>query len=64
MMETMSSMCFAKKFKKADVVDCEVNQNLADMINSSFWEGIPDDMYAEFTKNIHRPENCFALKKT
>ena len=55
---------FAKKFKKADVVDCEVNQNLADMINSSFREGIPDDMYAELTKNIHRPENCFALKET
>ena len=23
---------FAKKFKKADVVDCEVNQNLADIL--------------------------------
>ena len=55
---------FAKNFKKANVVECEVNQNLADIINSSFREGIPDDMYAELPKNIHRPENCFALKET
>ena len=55
---------FAKKFKKADVVHCEVFQNLADMIHSSFREGSPDDMYEELAKNIHRLENCFSLKET
>ena len=54
---------FIKKFKKTDKVDAEVNQSLADMINSTFREGMPDDIY-NVIKNINRPENCHALKVT
>ncbi|MCG8078810.1 MAG: hypothetical protein JAY75_21550 [Candidatus Thiodiazotropha taylori] len=55
---------FMKKFKKTDKVDAEVSQNLADMINSTFREGMPDETYNEIIKKINRPENCFALKET
>lgn len=55
---------FIKKFKKADKVDPEVNQKIADMINATFREGMPDDIYNEVIKGINRPENCFALKET
>ena len=55
---------FIKKFKKTDKVDAEVKQSLADMINSTFREGMPDDIYNDVIKNINRPENCHALKET
>ena len=45
---------FIKKFKKTDNVDAKVNQNLADMINSTFREGMPDEIYNDVTTNISR----------
>ena len=55
---------FVKKFKKSDIVDKDINQKLADMINSTFREGMTDESYNDILKNIHRPENCYALKET
>ena len=40
-----------------------MNQSFADMIISTFREGMPGEIY-NVIKNINRPENCHALKKT
>ena len=34
------------------------------MINATFREGMPDDIYNDVVKTTLRPENCFALMET
>ena len=55
---------FVKKFKKSDIVDKDIKQKLANMINSTFREGMRDESYNDILKTIHRPENCYTLKET
>lgn len=55
---------YAKKFKKTEKVDDEINQDLADLVNNAFREGMSDDKYNDLIKNIDRPVNCEALKET
>ena len=51
-------------FKVKEPVDIKVNDDLADMVNSFFREGISDEKFNELMKDIHRPENCTSLTKT
>ena len=55
---------YLKKFKKVDSVDKDVALPLADIVNTAFRDGMPDDVYSELTKNINRPGNCVSLKET
>ena len=41
---------YLKKFKKIDSVDKDVTLALADIVNTAFRDGMPDDMYNELTK--------------
>lgn len=45
-------------------MDDEVNEKLADLVNSAFREGMPDDQFNELIKSINRPSNCESLKET
>ena len=53
-----------KKFKKIDSVDKDVALPLADIVNTAFRDGMPDDVYNELTKNINQLGNCVSLKET
>ena len=55
---------YLKKFKKIDSVDKDVALPLADIVNTAFRDGMPDDVYNELTKNINQPGNCVSLKET
>ncbi|XP_060602586.1 uncharacterized protein LOC132755706 [Ruditapes philippinarum] len=55
---------FVKKFKRIDTVDNEVDQKLADLINTTFREGMQEDNLSDISKSIFRPSNCEALKET
>ena len=54
----------ANLFKIKESVDNKVSGDLADMVNCIFREGISDEKYNEFLKEIKRPENCTSLTKT
>ena len=54
----------AEKFKVKEKVDKSVDQDLAEMVNSLFRQGIPEEKFSELIKSIDRPENCEALTKT
>ena len=55
---------YLKKFKKIDSVDTDVALPLADIVNTAFRDGMPDDVYNEFTKKINQLGNCVSLKET
>lgn len=57
-----SEIC--KGFSKADQCGKSVNQALADLINTTFKEGLSEDNLNDTMKNIFRPENCESLKET
>jgi hypothetical protein len=50
--------------KAKDTVDVKINDELADVVNGFFREGISDENYSEIMKSIARPENCTSLTKT
>ena len=52
------------KFLLAEKVDNEVNEDLAQFVNSSFRSGVSDERVAEITKDVYRPNNCDSLTKT
>ncbi|XP_053398287.1 uncharacterized protein LOC123560776 [Mercenaria mercenaria] len=52
------------KFLLADKVDTNVNEDLADFVNRSFRNGVPEETIQEILKEVHRPQNCEALTKT
>ena len=53
-----------EKFKIKDKVDDAVDNELADLVNSFFRDGMPDEQLSEVLKSVHRPENCQMLTKT
>ena len=55
---------YLKIFKKSDPFDKDVVLPLADIVNTAFREGMPDDVYNELTKGINRPGNRVSLKET
>ena len=57
--KTVGNDCKAK-----DTVDVKNNDELADVVNGFFREGISDEKYSEIMKSIARPENCTSLTKT
>lgn len=54
----------ANDYKAKDNVDVKINDDLADVVNGFFREGISDEKYSEIMKSIARPENCTSLTKT
>ena len=52
------------KFLLAEKVDSEVNDDLAEFVNSSFRNGVSEDRVSEISKEIYRPQNCDSLCKT
>lgn len=52
------------KFYQVDMVDEDVNDDLADFVNTSFKSGLSDEKKNELLKDIHRPANTEALVKT
>ncbi|XP_045170221.2 uncharacterized protein LOC123532723 [Mercenaria mercenaria] len=55
---------FSKTFKKSDLTSKPVDEQLAQLVNDAFREGMTDDHYQNVVKDIHRPENCAGLKET
>ncbi len=55
---------FTDSFNKKEMVDSEVNEDLASFINVTFREGISDEKQSDILKNIQRPVNCDSLVKT
>lgn len=54
----------SSSFKNKEILDKKVSDDLAEMVNSFFREGISDEKFSELMKETHRPENCVALTKT
>lgn len=54
----------ARSFKLKENIDKKVNDELADMINVIFREGISDEKYQDLLKTVLRPENCSSLTRT
>ena len=54
----------SEKFNPKEMVDSNINDELAMFVNSAFREGISDEKQTELVKEIHRPSNCNALVKT
>lgn len=54
----------SEKFNPKEQVDSEINEELAEFINSAFIDGITDVKQTDLTKGINRPNNCTALVKT
>ena len=54
----------ANDYQAKDTVDVKNNDELADVVNGFFREGISDEKYSEIMKSIARPENCTSLTKT
>ena len=52
------------KFNQTETLDKSVHPDLANLVNSSFRQGLSEDKYEELVKEIHRPENCASLVKT
>ena len=52
------------KFNPKEIVDVDINSELAEFINTAFGEGISEDKQSELLKEIHRPNNCSTLVKT
>lgn len=53
-----------EKYKIKEKVDESVDSDLAEMVNSFFRQGIPEEKFSELIQSIDRPENCEALTKT
>ena len=51
----------SEKFQIVDKVDNEINDDLAQFVNSSFRGGINDDRASEIVRGIYRPVNCESL---
>ncbi|WAR28486.1 hypothetical protein MAR_014190 [Mya arenaria] len=65
--ENQSKSIFKKlfdKFQQSEVVDAEVLSDLANLVNSSFRNGLSEGNLEEILKQIHRPQNCDSLVKT
>ena len=45
-------------YKAKDTVDVKINDELADVANGFFREGISDEKYSDIMRSIARPENC------
>ena len=45
-------------YKAKDTVDVKINDELADVVNGFFREGISDEKYSDIMRSIARPENC------
>ena len=45
-------------YKAKDTVDVTINDELADVVNGFFREGISDEKYSDIMRSIARPENC------
>ena len=54
----------ARSFKLKENVDRKVNDELTDMINVIFREGISDEKYQDLLKTVLRPDNCSSLTTT
>jgi len=54
----------ADKITRKEIVDNEINDDLAAFVNSSFRDGLAKDKMEEMIGNIYRPQNCDALVKT
>lgn len=53
-----------EKFQNSESTDSEVDENLAEIINHAFRNGLSDEKLSELLKDIYRPVNCSALVKT
>ena len=62
--KTASFIGAARSFKLKENVDKKVNDELADMINVIFREGISDEKYQDLLKTVLRLENCASLTRT
>ena len=51
----------AKKYQKTEVCSHDLDESLAESINSIFREGLGDESLQSISKDITRPENCPAL---
>ena len=51
-------------YKAKDTVDVKINDELADVVNGFFREGISDEKYSDIMRSIAKPENCTSLTKT
>ena len=54
----------ANDYKAKDAVDSKIDDDLADVVNVFFREGISDEKYQDLMKSISRPENCTSLTRT
>ena len=54
----------SEKFNPKEIVDSNINDELAVFVNSAFREGISDEKQTELVKEIHPPSNCNAVVKT
>ena len=52
------------KFNLKEQVDSDVNEELAEFVNSAFIDGITEENQTLLVKDINRPSNCHALVKT
>ncbi|MES9884830.1 MAG: hypothetical protein ABW185_28625 [Sedimenticola sp.] len=52
------------KYKQSELLDNEIDDELAEFVNKSFRGGLSEETYNNFTKEIHRPVNCTGLVKT
>ena len=55
---------FSKIFKKSDITSDPVDDNLVEIVNEAFREGMSEDTFQAMNKEIHRPINCDSLKET
>lgn len=55
---------YIEKYKVKEALDKPVDSDLADLVNSFFQNGLPDNQLSELLKNTSRPENCNMLTKT
>ncbi|WAR19957.1 YG31B-like protein [Mya arenaria] len=64
--ENQSKSIFMKlfvKFQQSELVDADVHSDLANLVNSSFRNGLSEENLEEILKQIHRPQNCDSLVK-
>ena len=52
------------RYQCVEKCDSEINESLANFINTSFRNGVSDDTLNDMLKDIHRPVNCEVLVKT
>lgn len=53
-----------EKFLQVETVDNEVNDDLANFVNTAFRSGISEEKQVDLIKEIHRSSNCESLVKT